>query len=451
MESRVVVTLYEPRKQELVEQLQSAAGQVTLKKNGSNLFRYRPKEHESRLDAHRLNHVLSIDAKARVAEVEGMTTYETLAAETLKYGLTAAVVPELKSITVGGAFSGIGIETSSFRYGFVHETFLEIEVLTGDGRVIVASPAQNSDLFYGFPNTYGTLGYVLKAKLMLFPAKRYVKVVRQKYTGTKEFVEEMNRIGAQERMLANWDFIEGVIFDKDENYLTCAKFTDEAPYASDYTYMDIYYQSIRTRQEDHLTAFDYFFRYDTDWFWCSKYFWLENRFLRRLWGKRNLRSDKYWKLMNWERKYQLFARLYALFGRRTESLIQDAEVPAPQACEFIRWFHEHIGMKPFLAAPVRAYRDDVRFPLSPIEPGLQYVNVGFYAPLPTTKPDGYYNRLIEKKLAGMKVRKLLYSQCFYTEDEFWETLDSQTYGQLKQEYDPKERLPDLYEKCVLRK
>jgi len=132
-------------------------------------------------------------------------------------------------------------------------------------------------------------------------------------------------------------------------------------------------------------------------------------------------------------------------------LIQDAEVPAPQAGEFIRWFHEHIGMKPFLAAPVRTYRDDMRFPLSPIEPSLQYVNVGFYAPLPTTKPDGYYNRLIEKKLAGMKARKLLYSQCFYTEDEFWETLDSQTYGQLKQEYDPKERLPDLYEKCVLRK
>ena len=79
MDSCGVVTLYEQRKRELVEQLQSAAGQVTLKKNASNLFRYRPKEHESRLDAHRLNHVLSIDTKARVAEVEGMTTYETLA------------------------------------------------------------------------------------------------------------------------------------------------------------------------------------------------------------------------------------------------------------------------------------------------------------------------------------------------------------------------------------
>jgi hypothetical protein len=57
--------------------------------------------------------------------------------------------------------------------------------------------------------------------------------------------------------------------------------------------------------------------------------------------------------MNWERKYQVFARLYAFFGQRTESLIQDAEIPAPQACEFVRWFHEHIGMKPFLAAPVQ--------------------------------------------------------------------------------------------------
>jgi FAD/FMN-containing dehydrogenase len=445
------LTGYEQRKRELIEQLQNGTGQFALKKSASNLFRYRSTEHQNRLDVRRLNHVLGIDPQAQVAEVEGMTTYETLAAETLKHNLTPAVVPELKSITVGGAFSGIGIETSSFRYGFVHETFLEIEVLSGDGRVIVASPAQNSDLFYGFPNTYGTLGYILKAKLMLFPAKRYVRMVRQKYSDSAEFLEEMNRIGAQERKLKNWDFIEGVIFDENENYLTRAKFTDQAPYLSDYTFMDIYYKSIRTRQEDYLTAFDYLFRYDTDWFWCSKYFWLENRFLRRLWGRRNLRSDKYWKVMNWERKYQLFARLYAFFGQRTESLIQDAEIPAPQACEFVRWFHEHIGMKPFLAAPVQTYRDDVRFTLSPIEPGGPYVNVGFYAPLPTTKPDGYYNRLIEKKLAQMKVKKLLYSQCFYTEDEFWGTLDRQAYSKLKREYDPNGRLPDLYEKCVLRR
>ncbi len=444
------MTGYEQRKQDLIVRLHNAAGPVTLHKTTSNLFRYRHKEKSNGIDVRHLNHVLDLDAKTRVAEVEGMTTYETLVRETLKHNLAPAVVPELKSITVGGAFSGIGIETSSFRYGFVHETFMEIEILLGDGRIITASPTENSDLFYGFPNTYGTLGYVLKAKLMLFPAKSYVEIVRQKYTDGRQFLEEMSAMGMQQRKVRNWDFIEGVIFAENENYLTLARFVDEAPYVSDYTFMDIYYKSIRNKEQDHLTAFDYFFRYDTDWFWCSKYFWLENRFLRYLWGKQNLRSDKYWKLMNWERKHQLFAKLYALLGKRTESLIQDAEVPAEQADEFITWFHEHIGMKPFLAAPVQSYRDDVRFTLSPIDPGRQYMNVGFYAPLPTTKPDGYFNRLIEKKLMQMGVRKLLYSQCFYTEDEFWETFDRQTYTLLKQKYDPKRKLPDLYAKCVLR-
>ena len=33
-----------------------------------------------------------------------------------------AVVPQLKSITLGGAVAGVGIEATSFRYGLVHDT-----------------------------------------------------------------------------------------------------------------------------------------------------------------------------------------------------------------------------------------------------------------------------------------------------------------------------------------
>jgi hypothetical protein len=39
------------------------------------------------------------------------------------------VVPELKTITVGGTIVGIGIESSSFKHGFVHEGLLEADVL----------------------------------------------------------------------------------------------------------------------------------------------------------------------------------------------------------------------------------------------------------------------------------------------------------------------------------
>ena len=50
-----------------------------------------------------------------------------------------AVVPQLKTITLGGAVAGVGIESSSHRYGLVHDTMLELDVLLGDGRVVTCT------------------------------------------------------------------------------------------------------------------------------------------------------------------------------------------------------------------------------------------------------------------------------------------------------------------------
>lgn len=111
--------------------------------------------------------VLHVDPDRMFADVEGMTTYEAFAGETLRYGLLPAVVPQLKTITIGGAVSGVGIESSSFRYGLVHETVEEMDVLLGDGSVLVCSSTLNPDLFYGFANSYGTLGYILRLKVRL--------------------------------------------------------------------------------------------------------------------------------------------------------------------------------------------------------------------------------------------------------------------------------------------
>ncbi len=58
------------------------------------------------------------------------------------------VVPQLKTITLGGAVAGLGIESSSFRNGLPHESVRELEVLTGDGRVVVARhDNEHADLF----------------------------------------------------------------------------------------------------------------------------------------------------------------------------------------------------------------------------------------------------------------------------------------------------------------
>src|ERR1700749_1692894 len=79
---------------------------VRLAKPTSNLFRDRAKLGTPGLDVSGLTNVISIDRDARTADVAGMCTYENLVAATLPYGLSPLVVPQLKTITLGGAVAG---------------------------------------------------------------------------------------------------------------------------------------------------------------------------------------------------------------------------------------------------------------------------------------------------------------------------------------------------------
>src|SRR3954466_11149145 len=133
---------------------------VRLGKRTSNLFRTRAATTAPRLDVSGFSGVLTVDTEARTADVLGMTTYEDLVDAVLPYGLMPLVVPQLKTITLGGAVSGVGIESSSFRNGTPHESVIEMDVLTGDGRIVTASLTnEHADLFRAFPNSFGTLGY----------------------------------------------------------------------------------------------------------------------------------------------------------------------------------------------------------------------------------------------------------------------------------------------------
>ena len=68
-----------------------------------------------------------------------MCTYEDLVDATLPHGLIPLVVPQLRTITLGGAVTGLGIESTSFRNGLPHESVLEMDVLTGAGEVVTTT------------------------------------------------------------------------------------------------------------------------------------------------------------------------------------------------------------------------------------------------------------------------------------------------------------------------
>jgi FAD/FMN-containing dehydrogenase len=426
----------------------STTGSLALAKTTSNLFRQRVQEPRNRLDVRHFNHVIHVDEKERYAEVEGMTTYDDLVRETLPFHLMPAVVPQLKSITLGGAMAGIGIESSSFKYGFVHETIQEIEVLLSDGTIAVATKEnEHRDLFYGFANSYGTLGYALKVKVNLVPVAPFVKLRHEHYPNLDDYFHALGRICEDRRV----DFVDGTLFDEQECYITTGEFVDEAPWLSDYTYRHIYYRSIQQKTVDYLTVHDYLWRWDTDWFWCSKHFFVQHPLIRRLWGKARLNSTVYWQLRKKFNQLPLAPLIARVLTGRQEAVIQDVEIPLAHAAAFARFFHEEIGIKPVWICPVAAYDPSVSYPLYPMNPRALYVNFGFWDAVKTSYGEGYFNKKIEAKVRQLDGKKSLYSNSFYTPGEFWELYNEPAYRALKARYDPAGKLKDLYEKCVLTK
>jgi FAD/FMN-containing dehydrogenase len=435
---------YELRKARLSRQMRQAAD-VRLGKETSNLFRDRKTVVRDHLSVRDFNHVLSLDPVKGWAEVEGMTTYEDFVSETLKFGFMPAVVPQLKTITVGGAATGVGIEATSFRYGLVHETVLEMEILLASGKTVICNKDENQDLFYGFPNSYGTLGYALRLKIKLIPVKPFVKIGHTRYGDPAVFFQALQKICESDA-----DFVDGTIFGPQEMYITAGKFSDEAPFKSDYTYKNIYYKSIRDKKEDYLSVSDYIWRWDTDWFWCSNVIHAQNSLVRRLLGKNRLNSKFYTKLMRWDRRHRFSERLYPLFGVHEEWVIQDVDIPMENVLDFFGFFFREIGIKPVWVCPICTYDKTSKFSLYPLDPEKLYVNFGFWGSVRAGAGEGYYNKLVEAKVSELSGRKGLYSDSFYTPEEFWKIYDQGAYNALKQKYDPEQKLKNLYDKCVKR-
>jgi FAD/FMN-containing dehydrogenase len=420
---------------------------VGIARTTSNLFRDRATRRGHAVDLAHFDQVIAVDPAAGTVRAEGMIRYVDLADATLAHGTMPAVVPQLRSITLGGAVAGVGIEASSFRRGLVHDTVVALDVLTGDGRVLTCTPDnEHRDLFFGFPNSYGTLGYALAVTARTMAVKPFVALEHVRYADADACFAAVAQHCAEGRL----DFLDGTAFAPDEIYLTLGRFADSAPYTSDYGFERIYYRSIRERKADFLTTRDYLWRWDTDWFWCSKNVGAQHPLLRRLFGRKRLNSVTYQKIMRWNARVGATRVLERLRGGHSEAVIQDVDIPLDRAAEFLAFLHAEIGIRPIWICPIRAGSFDAGFPLYPLRPGLVHVNFGFWDTVTRREvlPAGHFNRIIERKVAALGGLKSLYSDSYFRADEFRDAYGGAKYAALKARYDPGGRLGDLYAKCV---
>lgn len=471
---------------------------IRLAKKTSNLFRSRTSTDRVSLDVTDLTHVIAVDTDNHTADVQGMCTYDTLVATLLPLGFAPLVVPELKTITLAGAATGMGVESTSFRNGLPHESILEMDILTGTGDIVTCSPTHNADLYRGFPNSYGTLGYALRLTIKIEPVTPYVQLTHLRFNSFEDIARSLAHLVDTHTFNGMpVDYLDGVVFSPTESYLVLGTKTD-SPSGPVSTYSrsprhggKIYYKSIQHTNPDGVatdwvTTSDYLWRWDTDWFWCSRAFGTQNPTIRKYWPEKYLTSSFYWKLIGLDKKYDIADRLEAHHGRPPrERVVQDIEVTVAKLPDFLDWFFSTCDIEPVWLCPIRL-ADSSRhllqagtalsspdaaaqgaaihpWPLYPLEMGQTWVNVGFWSSVPANlvsgdqlrvagidplTRNGRYNRLVEAKVAQLGGHKSLYSESFYSPEDFAALYGGTLPAMLKNIYDPDGRFPTLYEKTV---
>ncbi|MBX3466295.1 MAG: FAD-binding oxidoreductase [Planctomycetes bacterium] len=384
---------------------------------------------DEKVDLTDLDRIISIDPAARVCVAEPGVTYVDLVRATLKHGLVPMCVPEFKTITIGGAVSGCSIESMSFRFGGMHDTCLEYEVVTGRGEVLTCRPDGDDALvFHMMHGSFGTLGLLTKLTFRLVPAGRFVRMRYEKYSTLADY-----QAAIQRRFVAqDVDFMDGIIHAPDEYVLSLGEFVDEAPYVTRYDWLRVYYLSTRERTEDYLETFDYLFRYDRG---------VTNPRPRTLLGRL-----LFGKLLGSTAWLWAAERLHFLLPHLRPTFHLDVFLPSSRVPEFMAWYEREFGFFPLWCVPYRVARR-YEWIADRVFDGVDdelYLDLAIYGMRPRDGRD--YHRMMEVKLRELGGIKTLISHNHYTEDEFWQTWNRPNYERVKARTDPDDVFRDLYAK-----
>ncbi len=445
--STLPVTDYERKKALLQSQWPSAGGQVRLAKSTvSNRFRYQVESAPARpLSLGQFNEVIGLDRTTQMLEVEGLTTFESIVSHCLPHGFLPPVTPELKHITIGGATVGIGIESTCFRHGFVHDALREAEVLLPGGDIVCCTAEnEHADLFRALPNSYGTLGYILRARLALMPARPFVHLRIEQFDSPAAYLDNMR----EATTLDDVDFVEGLFFEDRRFYLILGRFADEAPQLDDILRDHVFYRLVQTRQHIFLATADYIFRYDPEWFWNIPDSPLYTLF-RRYAPERFRNSGFYTRYAAW--KIRLREVIPARASEVTEPLIQDWEVPWDTANELVEFCLREVELdgRPWAAVPIRTPSQPTLYPITPDQ---LYFNLGCYCQVRKIeeREPYHYSTLMDRKCFDLGGIKMLYSSTFLERDEFDTRFNGEAYRKLKAKYDPGGCAPELYDKVTVK-
>ncbi|GAB3441789.1 hypothetical protein GCM10027570_08330 [Streptomonospora sediminis] len=178
------------------------------------------------IDARGLSKILEIDSERAV--VEAGATWAQLTDAALEKGLTPPALTDYLHLSVGGTLSVGGIGGTVHRHGLQVDTVESVEVVTGEGRRLHASPHRHADLFNAVLAGGGQSAIIVRATVRMRPAPERALMCSLFYSDRAAWMADSERAMRTRRFDAQagelvlnpegtgWMYkIEGVAFHKE--------------------------------------------------------------------------------------------------------------------------------------------------------------------------------------------------------------------------------------------
>src|SRR6266545_1112619 len=147
------------------------------------------------------------DIKQDRIVVDAGATWRDLLDVTLAQGLTPPVLTNYLGLSVGGTIAVGGIGAASSRHGMQTDNVIALDVVTGEGKEVSCSAAENPDLFDGVRAGLGQCGIVTRATLGLVHAPERVRRFQLFYRDLPSLATDQRRV----LMEGRFDQLQGAI------------------------------------------------------------------------------------------------------------------------------------------------------------------------------------------------------------------------------------------------
>jgi len=144
------------------------------------------------IDSSSLNHVGL--ASGDTIDAQAGALWSDVARGTLTQGRLPPVMPDALVLSVGGTLSVGGLGEASYRFGAQVDQVRELDVVTGRGEFVTCSEDRSPELFSMTLAGLGQCGIIVRARLSLKPAEKFVVTHTLAYPDVETLLSDQARL-----------------------------------------------------------------------------------------------------------------------------------------------------------------------------------------------------------------------------------------------------------------